>query len=165
MPIDPIMTDFKSARYLLRDTGMLLLIAVISCCLGEVLRARQHSVAALSKRPDARADLSLEAFRAFVKSKAGLVLDGRSKGAYSSGHVPGALSFPSEYFEGAYLLFKGQLEANRNQAIAVYCSESECDSSRLIQRMLTALGFGNVTVFSGGWREWQAAGLPEERSQ
>jgi len=161
------MSNRKYVDYFLRDAAVLILLAAFSYGLGEVVRARQYQAPGSSRglrTPDVAEDLSVEKFSAFVKSNKGLVLDGRSLAAFASGHVPGAHSFPANYFEGAYMKLKSPLEADRNQVIAVYCSEAECHSSRLIQRMLADLGFRHVAVFPGGWKEWQRAGLPEERN-
>ena len=44
--------------------------------------------------------------------------------------------------------------------IIVYCSGGDCHDSRLVANALLSLGFSNVSVFTGGWDAWSAAGLP-----
>ena len=111
----------------------------------------------------APAALSLEEFQEFAKARRGLVLDARPEIFYRLGHVPYALSLPREAFDKAYARLRGKLESDLAVPLAVYCSSATCEDSELIQKALQKLGYTHVAVFRGGWSEWSAAHLPEER--
>lgn len=106
--------------------------------------------------------LSLEEFSAYVEEKRGLILDARPEIFHRLGHVPGALSLPRDDFEVGYAALKEKLEADRSQAIVIYCSSSSCEDSGLVKSSLASLGFTNLALFEGGWGEWTNAKKPEE---
>ena len=55
------------------------------------------------------------------------------------------------------------LEMPKNRAFVVYCEGGDCRSSLSLAKRLHEAGFRDVRVFTGGWDEWRAAGLPEEK--
>ena len=109
--------------------------------------------------------ISLQEFREMVENKKAVILDARPEIFHRLGHVPGALSLPREDFENGYSKYKSLLEPNRDQPIAVYCSESNCEDSSMVANALIKLGYHDVLVFKGGWGEWTAAKLPQEGKQ
>jgi len=106
--------------------------------------------------------ISLEEFRDLVENKKAIVLDARPEIFHRLGHVPGAISLPREDFENVYAKYKGLLESYRDQAIAVYCSGSNCEDSDMVANGLVKLGCHRVLVFKGGWDQWSGAKLPQE---
>jgi rhodanese-related sulfurtransferase len=89
-----------------------------------------------------------------------LFLDARAAGLYRQGHVPRARSLP-EAADGRAL--PGDLAARpKDRPFVVYCEGGDCHSSLALAKRLHDEGFRDVRVFSGGWEEWRAAGLPEE---
>ncbi len=110
--------------------------------------------------------LDLPAFRDIVESKTkGIVLDARPEIFHRLGHVPGAISLSREEFEADYAKHRSLLEKDKSQLIAVYCSSSSCEDSQMVADALVKLSFTRVFVFKGGWSDWSAAGLPEEKAQ
>lgn len=105
--------------------------------------------------------LTLEEFSEFV-DVGGLVLDARPEIFHRLGHVPGAISLPRDDFENAYTVLREQLEADKSQALVLYCASASCEDSELLKKSLGALGFSNIGIFKGGWSEWTSAGKPEE---
>lgn len=108
--------------------------------------------------------LSLAEFSSYVDSRQGLVLDARPEIFHRLGHVPGALSLPRDEFESGYARLKDKLEANRSQALVIYCSSASCEDAALVKKSLASLGFTNLAIFEGGWSEWSGSGKPEEVS-
>jgi rhodanese-related sulfurtransferase len=106
------------------------------------------------------ATVTLEEFRASVEGKSALILDARPSVFFEQGHVPGALSLAREDFARDYGHLSPVLKAAGDKPIIVYCSGDECHDSRLVANALLTLGFPNVSIFTGGWDAWSAAGLP-----
>jgi rhodanese-related sulfurtransferase len=106
------------------------------------------------------ATIGLDKFRAAVDSKSALILDARPSVFFEKGHVPNAINLARDDFAHDYRRLTGVLEANRDKPIIVYCSGGECHDSKLVANALLSLGFSDVTVFTGGWDAWSAAGLP-----
>jgi rhodanese-related sulfurtransferase len=106
------------------------------------------------------ATIGLAQFRSAVESKKALILDARPSSFFIHGHVPGALNLARDDFAHDYRRLSGILKAAGNKPIIVYCSGGACHDSRLVANALLTLGFDNVSVFTGGWEEWSAAGLP-----
>ena len=116
------------------------------------------------KPAHALTDLTLSEFVAYTQTKRPLILDARQAVFHRLGHVPGALSLPRADFGPSYAKLKDRLEAQRNELIVVYCSDESCQDSHLVQQALLRLGYAQVGVFTGGWSEWQDAGLAKEVS-
>ncbi|MFZ2060627.1 MAG: rhodanese-like domain-containing protein [Candidatus Binatus sp.] len=106
------------------------------------------------------ASVGLDEFRSTVEGKSALILDARPSPFFERGHVPGALNLARDDFAQDYRNLAGVLQAAQDKPIIVYCSGGECHDSRLVANALLSLGFSNVRVFTGGWDEWSAAGLP-----
>ena len=104
--------------------------------------------------------IDLAQFRAAVQNKSALILDARPEPFFVRGHVPGALNLARDNFAHDYRQLSGVLKAASDKPVIVYCSGGICHDSRLVANALRTLGFTNVTVFTGGWETWSAAGLP-----
>jgi rhodanese-related sulfurtransferase len=123
---------------------------------------RETSVNNVKTEETLSKDISLEQFRTFVEGRRVLVLDARPEIFHRLGHVPGALSLARDDFEKSYAKLKDQLEKNKDQPLILYCSNTSCEDSHLVQKALSKLGYTNVSIFSGGWAVWTQAQLPEE---
>jgi rhodanese-related sulfurtransferase len=106
------------------------------------------------------ATVGLDQFHSAVDRKSAVVLDARPSVFFESGHVPGAFNLARDNFAQDYRRLTGLLHSAHDKPIIVYCSGGECHDSRLVANALLSLGFSNVSVFTGGWEAWSAAGLP-----
>ena len=103
--------------------------------------------------------VGLPEFRSAVETKKALILDARPFVFYEQGHVPGALNLARDAFARDYRHLSAILQPAEGKRIIVYCSGGDCHDSRLVANALLTLGFSNVSVFTGGWAAWSAAGL------
>ena len=106
------------------------------------------------------ATVGLEEFRSAVVSRSTLILDARPSAFFEQGHVPGALNLARDDFAHDYRRLDSLLRGAQNKPIIVYCGGGDCHDSRLVANALVTLGYGDVSVFTGGWQEWSAANLP-----
>lgn len=106
------------------------------------------------------ATVGLNEFHSAVDNKSALILDARPSVFFEQGHVPGALNLARDDFARDYRELAGVMDAAHDKPVFVYCSGGECHDSRLVANALLNLGFSNVRVFTGGWNDWSAAGLP-----
>jgi len=165
---------------ILRDLGGVAILAIASLAAGLVMN--RFSLAPLPivyQTPEQRFDaelttlvvappfkiapaatVGLNEFRSAVESKSALILDARPSVFFEQGHVPGALNLARDDFARDYRLLSSTLLKAADKPIIVYCSGGECHDSRLVANALLSLGFSNVSVFTGGWDAWSAAGLP-----
>ena len=104
--------------------------------------------------------VELDEFHSAVDSKSAIILDARASVFFDQGHVPGALNLARDDFAHDYRDLAGVLQTAHDKPIIVYCSGGDCHDSRLVANALLSLGFSNVSVFTGGWEAWSAAGLP-----
>jgi rhodanese-related sulfurtransferase len=104
--------------------------------------------------------IELAQFRSAVDGKSALIFDARPAAFFVRGHVPGALNLARDDFAHDYRRLSGVVKAAGDKPIIVYCSGGECHDSRLVANALLTLGYSNVSVFTGGWEAWSAAGLP-----
>ncbi|MBP7706464.1 MAG: rhodanese-like domain-containing protein [Candidatus Aminicenantes bacterium] len=92
-----------------------------------------------------------------------VLLDARPVEAFALGHAPGARNIPSA--RDGFEVPAGVLALAREAVLVVYCEGGDCQSSLALARRLHDEGFRDIRVFSGGWDEWRAAGLPEEQGE
>ena len=167
------------ARFL-RDLGGVALLAIASLLAGLMInRFSPTPLPIVYQTPEQRFDaelttlvaaspfkiapaatIGLEEFHSAVDSKSALILDARPAVFFERGHVPGALSLARDDFAHDYRHLAGLLQTAHDKPIIVYCSGGDCHDSRLVANALLSLGFSNVSVFTGGWEAWAAAGLP-----
>jgi len=99
-----------------------------------------------------------------------LFIDSRGREGFAAGHIPGALSVPLEEVELARKMAPqseraGALDFPAAQTLVVYCEGGDCQTSISLAKIIHEKGYQDIRIFAGGWAEWDAAGLPEERSR
>jgi rhodanese-related sulfurtransferase len=104
-----------------------------------------------------------EIVKNIVEKKLRLVLDARPEFIYNQGHLPSAMSFPLVDFDERIAGFMHSVD--RKQPILVYCSGPECTDSHTVAERLIHLGYENVRVFSGGFRQWQDRGYEIQENE
>ena len=99
-----------------------------------------------------------------------LFIDSRSPGDFAAGHIPGALNVPLEKVQrpgkteaGQY--WAGRLDFPGARTLVIYCEGGDCQASISLAKIIYKRGYRDIRIFAGGWAEWSAAGLPEEKSQ
>ena len=170
---------------ILRDLGSVALLAIASLAAGLVMnRFSSAPLPIVYQTPEQRFDaelttmvaappfkiapaatVGLEQFRSAVDGKSTLILDARPSVFFENGHVPGALNLARDDFAKDYRRLTGVLQSAHDKPIIVYCSGGECHDSKLVANALLSLGFSNVSVFTGGWEAWSAAGLPVSKGR
>jgi rhodanese-related sulfurtransferase len=163
-----------------RDLGRVAMLAIASLAAGLAInRFSPHPLPIVYQMPEQRFDaelttlvaaapfkiapaatVGLDQFRSAVERKSALILDARPSVFFEQGHVAGALNLARDDFARDYRRLSPSLKAATDKPIIVYCSGGECHDSRLVANALLSLGFSNVSVFTGGWDAWSAAGLP-----
>jgi rhodanese-related sulfurtransferase len=88
-----------------------------------------------------------------------IVLEALPRRHYEAGHIPGARALPLD--EVAKTL--GKLVPQKDAAVIVYCASSTCRNSHQAAEWLSARGYANVAVYSGGKQDWVEGGLRLER--
>jgi 3-mercaptopyruvate sulfurtransferase SseA len=107
-------------------------------------------------------EISLEEFRELLLKDAPVVMDARPDAFYRRGHIPGALGLPRENFASHYQRLRETLERKKAQRLVIYCQGDTCEDSTLVAQALASLGHSPISLFTGGWTEWEKAGLPIE---
>lgn len=129
-------------------------------------RARTHLGAAVPEGDGvsllAPESVTVEVLRAMAKDEV-VVIDARSALFYRRGHIPGALHIDRRFLEREFAYKGARLRELRGRRFIVYCSDANCEDSRVVARELMRLGIRSVGVLEGGWRAWRDAGLGEEK--
>lgn len=106
-----------------------------------------------------RALTTEQVYQIFTNKEAKFV-DGRDSWDYSDGHIPGALNIPEYKFTPEEPNLK-LLE--KNDKIIVYCEGDQCEVSKRLAVELKKLGYKNIWVYLGGWKEWWENKFPIEK--
>jgi rhodanese-related sulfurtransferase len=91
-------------------------------------------------------------------AKPPIVLEALPEKYYRQGHLPGALHMPHDQVDS---LAPGMLP-DKSAQIVVYCANAQCQNSHIAAHRLSVLGYTNVSVYAGGKKDWEEAGLPLE---
>lgn len=180
-------------RTIVKDFGILALIAALACGVGLVVdRFRDEPIGLTYRTPGQRlnvplgqnqsADLSLgseenakismvieiidlDRLRQLMEEKRVVIFDVRPNIFFKMGHIPGAHSLQEKEFDTD--LNAAKLLINNaledHKQIIVYCSGTHCSDAAKVAKKLSDLGYGNLIVFESGWEAWQEAGLEEEQ--
>jgi rhodanese-related sulfurtransferase len=87
--------------------------------------------------------------------------DARPERPFREGHVVRARNLPA--IGSKLKISLDVLELPRARTLVVYCEGGDCQSSLALAKRLHDEGFKDIRVMTGGWEEWEKAGLPEEK--
>jgi len=146
---------------LIKPVILILALTFVSGSLFNLLS--ENSLPFIYKAVDLEPGMDLgseQAYRVLREGRA-LFIDARYEREYRAGHIPGAVSVPSN-------LPRDELTARlkpvaRNAVIVVYCSSVACLSARRLAGFMTYLGFRHVAVYLAGFDEWQQLNYPVEK--
>lgn len=82
-----------------------------------------------------------------------IILDARLKRDYDVGHIDSAISLPINCSDEEYE--QAISSVPKDKQIVLYCQSAGCKYAELIAVRLKEDGFKNLSVFKGGWVEWQ----------
>jgi rhodanese-related sulfurtransferase len=96
--------------------------------------------------------------RMLVRDESVVLIDALPITAYVRGHIPGAISIPSEDI----VVRAPEMLTDRNAEIVVYCKNGPCRRSERAAERLESLGYTHVWDYHLGRDDWSEAGLPIE---
>ena len=102
--------------------------------------------------------LSLMEAKAKYEDPDVIFVDAREPEEYKAGHITGAVLLPFDWLDDYWPQVEGKLP--RDREIVTYCSGAECESSLFLARYLRDKGYENLSIFYGGWAQWQENGGP-----
>jgi rhodanese-related sulfurtransferase len=151
----------------LHEAGILLAVAT---ALGLIYTASNEkglfarsSEAKITERVAAEAPpmISLSEAWNLYQSGDAVFVDARHEFDFRLGHITGAINVPLREYEVKKALLSG---FPKNKLIVAYCDGAECNSSIELSVKLMQDGYTDVKIFFGGWREWEDANHPTEKS-
>ena len=103
-------------------------------------------------------EIDFETTRLLFENGLATFIDARPTDEYELGHIEGALHVtPGMLNDG---LFNGFEFIDAGAPIVIYCGGGDCDDSHRVAQKLQYYGYKQTHVFTGGFPEWEAAGLP-----
>ena len=109
-------------------------------------------------RPSFLPKLTVPELEKSLKDPHVVVIDARYPRDFEAGHVPGAINVP---------VFTTQVERRKLLAnlpkgtrVIVYCQSENCQFDETLGAALYAEGIENVSLFPGGFRQWEEKGRP-----
>ena len=87
-----------------------------------------------------------------------IFVDAREPEEYGAGHITGAILLPFDWLDDYWPQVEGKLP--RDREIVTYCSGAECESSLFLARYMRDKGYEKISIFYGGWMQWQENGGP-----
>ena len=101
--------------------------------------------------------LSIDQVIGLYNQNAAIFIDARDQWDYAESHIKGAINIPEFSFSP-----NDQILAtiNKESLIIIYCDGDDCDTSKRLAVEITKLGYKNIFVFLGGFKEWSEVKLP-----
>jgi rhodanese-related sulfurtransferase len=98
-------------------------------------------------------EISVAEMKRVSEQKSAIVFDARYHNDFESGAIGEAISLPinSDLSERKQIL----RNVDRNEKIVVYCQSSACPFSDNVATFLKFNGYNNVSIYRGGYREWE----------
>jgi rhodanese-related sulfurtransferase len=87
-----------------------------------------------------------------------VLLEALPSGYFQDKHLPTARNMPHDQVRA----LAPTLLPEKSAEIVVYCASATCQNSHIAANVLGSLGYQNVSVYPGGKKEWEEAGLPFE---
>jgi rhodanese-related sulfurtransferase len=153
-------------RYATESIGLLAVAAIAGLVChaagDEGFFKNRHAVASIVASQFTR-DFARLDYAGFVQARSEprlVVIDARYAATYAERHIPGAISFPVD----ATLDEQRQaLQGISNAApVAIYCQSEGCPFSEEVGYRLAALGFESISIYTGGWKEWEQKAVEGE---
>ena len=85
-------------------------------------------------------------------------IDSRDPEDFEYGRIKGSINIPFDYLDEHWDAVIDSLD--RKKGYVIYCSGDECELSLFLGRIMNEMGFNNIYIFYGGWREWIENDLP-----
>ena len=116
-----------------------------------------------------RKNIQIIALEKLLKLKAKdqvLIFDVRPSLFYQLGHIPASLSFPIKEFEVFFTKYEADLikAMEGGKEIVLYCAGPHCPDASKVAAQLRQKNLGNLSVFEGGWDEWEDSDLEQSSS-
>jgi rhodanese-related sulfurtransferase len=148
---------FPDQRPILEGAAVFVMTAVLSVLGGAVFgsfRAHTDGVRmALGHTNGEPGQISLEDMLAERASKDVVLVDARYHSDFKQGSIPGSISLTVD--TSIWELEERLRKTPRDTRILVFCESKSCEFDRRVARNLQVLGFPNVAVSDGGWREYR----------
>lgn len=104
--------------------------------------------------------ISYEEALVLFEQQSAVFVDARHEYDFNLGHIKGAVNVPlADVHSNPDIL--GRLQKGRT--LVTYCDGVECNSSIGLATTLDSLGYKDVKIFFGGWKEWESHGQPTEK--
>ena len=147
-----------SGHNLRRLSPIVVLLAIASLCLGSTCFGADAKSKAVTEKEAAIKNIGVEEFERLRASKT-VTLDVRTAEEYSKGHIPGAVNIDwnsRDFAEKVAAL-------DKSQTYLVHCAAGG-RSAKACARM-TRLNFTNLYNLEGGFKAWEKAGKPVEKTK
>jgi rhodanese-related sulfurtransferase len=95
-----------------------------------------------------------------------MFVDAREPEDFVCGTIPGSINIPFEQLPDSNVdqyIDSSLNHTGKDTPIIIFCSGEECDLSLQLARNMVHGGYTHLSVFFGGAREWEKAGLDMER--
>jgi rhodanese-related sulfurtransferase len=104
--------------------------------------------------------ISFEEVDALFRKDMAVFIDARDAEDFEMGHLPAAISLtPANYRDGT-----SHLKFPKGMLFVLYCAGVDCELAEDLATLLAADGFRKLRIYSGGFDEWEAMGMPLESS-
>jgi rhodanese-related sulfurtransferase len=102
--------------------------------------------------------ISLAEMKRLFDAGSAIILDARDASEYAEGHIPGSINIPYDRIPEYFDILNSEVPMDAK--VVCYCRSLTCDFSDQLATELKIIGYRDVSVFSGGWDQWTAAGYP-----
>jgi rhodanese-related sulfurtransferase len=150
-------------RSLLQTIGILAISGIVGLAVNAFSSHPLPLIRPLDEREGKWPLLSADEVLKNVQEGSAILIDARDEKYFIEGHIPGALNLPAARFGDAFAQVGESMP--RDFAFIVYCQGEPCDESLDVLDNLQVLEFTNLSLYPGGWTEWEKKEFPVEKSE
>ena len=98
-------------------------------------------------------EISVETAKKMIKKGTAVLVDARSRDAFTEKHISGALNLPEQKFDECIDNFLSKIDPETT--IITYCDGPQCDLAENLAENLKLIGFSHVFYIKNGWSRWE----------
>ncbi len=143
-------SHFNHIRLNMKPGALNLLIIVFSTSLILNIPLYNHDLR-YSLISESIRTIPIERALELVNNHKAILVDTRDETAYSTSHIPQAISMPIKILAAVNAK---DIALENNKMVLIYCDSQVCGQAQLAAEILVAKGFSSIFIIKGGYRSW-----------
>ncbi|MEJ2545376.1 MAG: rhodanese-like domain-containing protein [Calditrichaceae bacterium] len=144
----------KDKSVIIKEVIIIIFISILAALVFNYVNEQQIAILYHPYKFDNDKQLTVAQIKKIHKHKEVLFIDARTEDEYKSGHIPDAINIPADMGRSAKMEMLSKIPKDLH--VIVYCENAQCNMAERLAKEMQYLKYTSVTVFKGGWEEWNS---------